>query len=340
MGILDGLFGRKKKTGKKQVQLKLVKKQKSTQTARAGKARRVKPNVEKLKRNKDLQGLISALQYERDDDVRADAAFAFSAIRANKKAVEPLIRALKDDYFLVVGGAAKALGKMKDVRSVGPLIQTLLSSEAFTARSNVAVALGEIKDARAVEPLIQVLKKDEAPEVRERSAWALRQIKDVRAIEPLTRLLSDKDSNIREVATSAIKMLKKSKKKKKRASTAPSKTKVQKTSRDRGSINRVEICFDSKLPRSSPEKEAVEKLVRYFDLPDRFTDDVDISTSYGKVPGVGQSLQTGNCSEELMPFVIVRATILGMKSIDRIVPRPFTYEGIMGVLIAGRVKAL
>ena len=116
--------------------------------------------------------------------------------------------------------------------------------------------------------------------------------------------------------------------------------KTSRDSRDRRSINRVEIRFDSELPPSSPEKEAVEKLVRYFDLPDHFTDDVDISTSYGKVPGVGQSLQTGNCSEKLMRFVIVRATILGMKSIDQIVPRPFTYEGIMGVLIAGRVQAL
>lgn len=127
---------------------------------------------------------------------------------------------------------------------------------------------------------------------------------------------------------------------KKKCASTTNKTKVQKTSRDRRSINRVEICFDSELPPSSPEEEAVEKLVRYFDLPDRFTDDVDISTSYGKVPGVGQSLQTRNCSEELMRFVIVRGTILGMESIDRIVPRPFTYEGIMGVLIAGRVKAL
>ena len=105
-------------------------------------------------------------------------------------------------------------------------------------------------------------------------------------------------------------------------------------------INRVEICFNSKLPRSFPEQKAVEELILYFNLPKSFTKDVDISTSYGKVPGVTESLNMGDCSEELYTFMLARAMILGMsqKKIGKIIPRPFTCAGTKGVLIAGYVK--
>ena len=163
-----------------------------------------KPNVKQLKRRKDVEGLISALQYGSDDDVRADAAFALSDIKADKRALEPLIRALKDKYFLVTVGAIKALGELKDATAVEPLIQVLLNNKTLTARSNSAVALGQIGDDKAVEPLIQTLRKDKVPEVRERAAWALREIKDKRAIGPLIQALKDKDWDVRGEAAGAL----------------------------------------------------------------------------------------------------------------------------------------
>jgi hypothetical protein len=95
----------------------------------------------------------------------------------------------------------------------------------------------------------------------------------------------------------------------------------------KGKINRVEICFVSRLPSSYSEERAITELVRYFDLQRFFTDDVHISTSYGSVDGVAECLNTGNCSQELLAFVVARAAVLGMdrKAIGRIVPRPFTF---------------
>ncbi|MFN3699646.1 MAG: HEAT repeat domain-containing protein, partial [Dictyoglomus sp.] len=61
----------------------------------------------------------------------------------------------------VRGAAAKALGEIKDKRAVEPLISAL-KDEDWYVREAAAYALGEIGDSRAVEPLISALKdKDE-----------------------------------------------------------------------------------------------------------------------------------------------------------------------------------
>lgn len=109
--------------------------------------------------------------------------------------------------------------------------------------------------------------------------------------------------------------------------------------KQKAKINRVEICFDKKLPPSLPEIKAVEDLVKYFHLQDSFTRDVDISPSYGKIPDIADSLSAGECTEELNQFIIIRAVLLGMKEkeIDAIIPHLFSYHGILGVIIAGYV---
>ena len=96
------------------------------------------PNVEKMKARRDVNGLIRALGYKKDEYVRNAAARALGEIK-DPRAVEPLIAALKGEYR----GACKA-----------------------------AYALGEIKDPRAVEPLIAAL-KDQNSDVREAAAKAL-----------------------------------------------------------------------------------------------------------------------------------------------------------------------
>lgn len=111
-------------------------------------------------------------------------------------------------------------------------------------------------------------------------------------------------------------------------------------------INRVEICFDSQLPPHISEQNAIEELVRYFDLPKSFTRDVHISTSYGKVPGVIESARTGECTPELKGFVLARAIVVGERcntelnemELGEIIPHLFNIAGILGVLIALNVK--
>jgi len=91
------------------------------------------PNVQKLKEKHNIEGLLKALGYEKNRDVRE--------------------------------AAAKALGEIGDAQAVEPLIATLknaeMSYEGKDLVCSIAEALGKIGDARAVEPLIAVLKNDE-----------------------------------------------------------------------------------------------------------------------------------------------------------------------------------
>lgn len=93
-----------------------------------------KPDIDALLAKGDLEGLIRALESERDSEVRRDVAVALGAT-GDAKAAEPLIQALKD--------------------------------QSWRVRSEAASALGELADSRAVEPLGILALKDEEPDVRE-----------------------------------------------------------------------------------------------------------------------------------------------------------------------------
>lgn len=66
------------------------------------------PNVKKMEAKKDVGGLIKALSYWKDKNVRNDAATALGKI-GDTRAVEPLIRALDDKDQDVCKEAASAL---------------------------------------------------------------------------------------------------------------------------------------------------------------------------------------------------------------------------------------
>lgn len=91
-----------------------------------------------------------------DSAKRGQAADKLGNLRS-PKAVEPLIAALKDSYWLVRCDAARALGKIGDARAVEPLIEALKDSDK-SVRRDAAAALSQIKDERVVEPLIEALK--------------------------------------------------------------------------------------------------------------------------------------------------------------------------------------
>ena len=102
-------------------------------------------------------------------------------------AVEPLIRALKDESWEVRRGAAAALGETGDVRAVEPLIQAL-NDEYWNVNIKAEKALGKIGEP-AIEPLIQAL-KDESGVVRGGAVRVLGEIGDARAVEPITHALN------------------------------------------------------------------------------------------------------------------------------------------------------
>jgi hypothetical protein len=118
------------------------------------------PNVENMKAKGDVQGLIKAMSYQKDVDVRVAAARALGQI-GDARAVEPLIEILNDRQGSA-SLAAIALGKIGDSRAVEPLIAALKDKGAnyYPIRSNAADALGSIGDSRAVEPLVEALKID------------------------------------------------------------------------------------------------------------------------------------------------------------------------------------
>jgi len=100
-------------------------------------------------------------------------------VKIGTPAVEALTVALHNPNKDVRFNAARALGEIRDVRAVDPLLD-LLKDQNRTVRLASARALGFIRDARAVEPLCHAL-GDRARMVRNYVAWALGEIGDERA---------------------------------------------------------------------------------------------------------------------------------------------------------------
>jgi HEAT repeat protein len=131
-----------------------------------------RPNVQKLKSRGDVKGLIEALGFQDDHNVRFAAASALGQI-GDPLAVDSLILALNDRQR-VKEMAALALGEIGDLRSVEPLI-TALEDVNWEVQGAVAKALGKIGDNRAIQPLINLL-KDKSKNVRWHAAQALEAI--------------------------------------------------------------------------------------------------------------------------------------------------------------------
>ncbi|MBA7493012.1 hypothetical protein ES702_03567 [subsurface metagenome] len=99
-------------------------------------------------------------------EIPAEAAFCPNCgapVRKKKEGedIKALIKALGDKEFEVSMAAAVALGKMGP-RAVEPLIKTLRDKELdLEVRKKAAFALGEIDDPRAVEPLKKAMSPDE-----------------------------------------------------------------------------------------------------------------------------------------------------------------------------------
>jgi HEAT repeat protein len=134
------------------------------------------PKVARLRRRRDVAGLLDVLRSGGERDRRA-AANALIAI-PDPRTVEPLTAALKD---------------------ADPLLRT-----------NAALALGELQDGRPdadlspiVEPLVEAL-RDPAPEVRAMAASALGRTRTQTALEPLIQALQDSSTTVRLTAKAVL----------------------------------------------------------------------------------------------------------------------------------------
>jgi HEAT repeat protein len=188
-----------------------------------------------------IQALITAIADKgKDTWIRMECVDILAEI-GDKKAVEPLINALKDKDAFVRQAAAKSLGKMSDTRAIEPLIKVLddkvstvreaaaealeiigkpsapLIAESFKSKKHInkeSIALlknlgiGDEagvaeKINQSIEPLIKAL-KDENSTIREEAAEALGETGDKRAIEPLIHALEDDDSLVLNSAVKAL----------------------------------------------------------------------------------------------------------------------------------------
>jgi HEAT repeat protein len=131
-----------------------------------------RPDVQRLLINKDIDGLIDALGYQDDHNIRLDAASALGRI-GDEKAVDPLIIAL-DDEPRVREVSAKALGEIGDPRAVDSLI-SMLDNADWEIRGTIAKALGKIGDPGAINTLIDLL-QDKRENVRWYATQALENI--------------------------------------------------------------------------------------------------------------------------------------------------------------------
>jgi hypothetical protein len=111
-------------------------------------------DIEKLTADKDITGLIKALNSE-DMHTQSEAAKALGSL--GPAAMDELIRHLKKKdkkHHLVI---IKALSEIRDPTPV-PVLIGMLNDENSEVRWGVAIALGEIGDSRATEPLIASLR--------------------------------------------------------------------------------------------------------------------------------------------------------------------------------------
>ena len=93
------------------------------------------PDVRELAAKHDVKGLIKALGYKTDPNVRKDAAKALGEI-GDVIAIEPLIMSLQDDALSVNLSAVLALGKLKDPRAIEPLLRTF--NHSFLSSSSIS----------------------------------------------------------------------------------------------------------------------------------------------------------------------------------------------------------
>jgi HEAT repeat protein len=146
------------------------------------------PNIKKLETNRDVNGLIKALTYRQDEDIRRKAAFALGAL-GDSLAVPALVTALDDPADWVRWSAAYALARMGDRRCVPTLITALGSKQH---EESAIDALAMLRDARAIDPLIAVMNAKDNPE-RTAAADALGNMPDARVFDALIQAMTDPD---------------------------------------------------------------------------------------------------------------------------------------------------
>lgn len=117
-----------------------------------------KPNPQRLKEAGDVDGLLRALMYKKDPEVRFAAVVALGELKESK-AIAPLMTALRDSSPKVRASAAAALGELRADEAVDALAGRLADAgEDGKVRAFVAANLQKIGGDRANRALLEYKK--------------------------------------------------------------------------------------------------------------------------------------------------------------------------------------
>lgn len=137
-----------------------------------------------------------------DKDERVSYASANELCEIGEPAVDPLIKALKNDNPQVRSFAARDLGII-----VSTISTPIIGRDGNPVQNISARDLGTIKEKKAINALIEAL-KDPVPEVRMNAAFSLGEFKALEAVEPLIELLKDENGEVVSSTITALGMLK------------------------------------------------------------------------------------------------------------------------------------
>jgi HEAT repeat protein len=182
-----------------------------------------KPNIKKMERNNDIDGLIAAMRHK-DPGIRLKATVALGNV-GDGRAEEPLKRALCERYLhdeamealhtIGCGPPRKWKTLYRDILCSDLMLEKTARGDAETERlvqygheeKQVAAAgvLGRIGGERAEDALIEALQGK--PQVQRVAIGALGRAKVTRAVEHIIPFLKDAESLTRQSAARALSVL-------------------------------------------------------------------------------------------------------------------------------------
>ncbi|MFC2158294.1 HEAT repeat domain-containing protein [Acidobacteriota bacterium] len=113
------------------------------------------PNINKLKARNDVQALLKALDYRKNEETRYKAVEALGELR-EETVVELFLALLEDDDFKNREPIIEALGRIGDERAVPQLIHRIKNQGASSSPSEIAALLSI--GISAADPLMELLR--------------------------------------------------------------------------------------------------------------------------------------------------------------------------------------
>ncbi len=159
------------------------------------------PNVRKLKEQRNVKELIKALNYQKDDNIRNEAAVALGEI-GDPLAIEPL-RAMLDTYLYE--SAAVSLSKLGDMQGIEAMFAKAMDDSDWRNDRSKPIYVLECCGAAAV-PYLSKLLKVEPYALRAQAAKSLGNLADPRAAEALIYCLDDKYEVAQDVHNALLKI--------------------------------------------------------------------------------------------------------------------------------------